>query len=681
MSPKISIVSGTYNRLALLKEMVESVRVSVGGLDYEIVIVDGGSTDGTLKWCKAQKDIRLIEHGELRGAIKAYNDGLFAARGEYVVVMNDDARLVSDTLVIAANYLDEHPEAGQVAFKNILENDNPERKRASYDQAFGYLYGQCCMTRKWLGDLAGWWGQDYHTYAGDTQLGLRVWELGYKVVAVDGCAVIDRVYSDELRDANGGEKAKADSRMFFELWKDRMPPMSEWHAAAASDIHTKAARKQLRTMRFKAVPHGSAPRRGMIEAFSEYGEARQVNQTELVAKHGRAEFQNIAIGLIKDHRPDLLILQAQGPDNFTPETVAYLRKFFPRMKIVNFNGDARVPVPEFNIAMARECHLSLIVSPDLFAEYARDGARNVAYWPISFEPEFSIERAPQINHKLSPSIVFLGSNYGSEMLPGVSLRREMVRRLIDRNLPLHVYGSGWDKIGVQARQTYEDHAGNALIYAQATLGISISHFDNLWGYSSDRLYMLCATGCPALVKTFKGMQAHGFVDGVTCIAWDTLDELEQKINYYLTHADEREAIGQRGREMTLRRHNWQRRAEDLLNMLRVNAPVGGDHSSTYIANHGLGAGYEQPKRMESPNVAIQRQSGVLPGAQGMTLVEYLGGNYGNEPWHGRYAVYNFSKTQPFAWVDRRDVEELLGKVENMKKLFRVAREQSQNVAV
>lgn len=668
--PKLSVVSGTWNRLSLLQEMVESVRVSAGSLPLEIIIVDGGSTDGTLKWCRKQPDIRLIEHGELRGAIKAYNDGLFAAQGEYVVVMNDDARLIGNTLVTAAKYLDEHSDVGQAAFKNVINNPDPARPRAAYGQAFGYLYGQCCMTRKWLGDLAGWWGDDYYTYAGDTQLGLRVWELGYKVIAVDGCAVMDRVYSDELREVNNdGIKEKTDSRLFFTLWKDRMPSVSEWRSATLSDLHEKVARKQLKTLRFKAVPQGSQPRRGMIEAFSVYGPARQINQTDIVDKHGRAEFQNIAIGIVKEHRPDLLILQAQGPDNFTPETVAYLHKLFPQMKIVNFNGDARVPVPEFNIAMARECHLSLIVSPDLFAEYARGGARNVAYWPISFEPDFSVSREKLFDPQAEASIVFMGSNYGTETLPSARLRQEMVMRFALSDLSLRVYGNGWNS-DVSARPTYEDHAGNAQIYAQATMGISISHFDNLWGYSSDRLYMLCATGCPALVKMFKGMEAHGFVDGETCIAWDSLDELEEKARYYLQHADEREAIGKRGQEMTLTRHSWQRRADDLLNMLRVNAPVGGDHSSTYIANHGLGARHEQP-RQYAPNV--QRQAGVLPGSAGMTLIEYLGGNHGTETWYGAYAAYVFSKSQPLAWVDKRDVPTLLERVENRRKLFREAK--------
>ena len=57
----ISLVSGTYNRLPLLKRMVASARQSAADLPLEIVLVDGGSTDGTIAWCKSQPDIVLIE--------------------------------------------------------------------------------------------------------------------------------------------------------------------------------------------------------------------------------------------------------------------------------------------------------------------------------------------------------------------------------------------------------------------------------------------------------------------------------------------------------------------------------------------------------------------------------------------------------------------------------------------
>ena len=67
----ISVVTGTYNRFAMLQRMVASARRSVSTLPIEIIVVDGGSTDGTQAWCKTHPDIVLIEQGELLGACKA----------------------------------------------------------------------------------------------------------------------------------------------------------------------------------------------------------------------------------------------------------------------------------------------------------------------------------------------------------------------------------------------------------------------------------------------------------------------------------------------------------------------------------------------------------------------------------------------------------------------------------
>ena len=49
----IFVVTGTYNRLTMLQRMIASARKSAGTLPTELIVVDGGSTDGTLEWCKS----------------------------------------------------------------------------------------------------------------------------------------------------------------------------------------------------------------------------------------------------------------------------------------------------------------------------------------------------------------------------------------------------------------------------------------------------------------------------------------------------------------------------------------------------------------------------------------------------------------------------------------------------
>jgi glycosyltransferase involved in cell wall biosynthesis len=71
----------------------------------------------------------------------------------------------------------------------------------------------------------------------------------------------------------------------------------------------------------------------------------------------------------------------------------------------------------------------------------------------------------------------------------------------------------------------------------------------------------------------------------------------------------------------------------------------------------------------------------LPGQQGMTLLEYVGGNYGDQTWHGAVTRqrYVFGLSKPISYVDSRDAKQLLNSHYHGKPLFRVAKEQQPKI--
>ena len=81
MDLQLSIVVGTLNRLPYLKEMLASVITCVTVTPYEVIILDGGSEDGTLKFLdqfEQRKDIgsiRVVRHGKRRPVCDVYNEG------------------------------------------------------------------------------------------------------------------------------------------------------------------------------------------------------------------------------------------------------------------------------------------------------------------------------------------------------------------------------------------------------------------------------------------------------------------------------------------------------------------------------------------------------------------------------------------------------------------------------
>jgi len=91
MSPVFSIVLCTYNAEAYLDECIRSL-LNQTFKDFELIIVDDGSMDGTLRHLEAIQDarIRLVKLGSNHGLIYARTQGFSKAKGRYVAIMDAD---------------------------------------------------------------------------------------------------------------------------------------------------------------------------------------------------------------------------------------------------------------------------------------------------------------------------------------------------------------------------------------------------------------------------------------------------------------------------------------------------------------------------------------------------------------------------------------------------------------
>ncbi|MGH9844871.1 MAG: glycosyltransferase, partial [Blastocatellia bacterium] len=92
--PRASVVVVTYNNLALTKLCLESLLRNTGHPNYEIVIVDNHSTDGTpaclQEMAARHRNLRLILNAGNHGFARANNQGLAIATGEHLVLLNND---------------------------------------------------------------------------------------------------------------------------------------------------------------------------------------------------------------------------------------------------------------------------------------------------------------------------------------------------------------------------------------------------------------------------------------------------------------------------------------------------------------------------------------------------------------------------------------------------------------
>jgi glycosyltransferase involved in cell wall biosynthesis len=109
-SPKVSVLIPTFNRVRLIGDAVDSVLAQTLH-DFEIIVVDDGSTDDTAPWIRerygSEGRVRYA-HQENRGIGAARQHGLRLARGEYISLLDDDDYYLPRYLESQAAFLDRH---------------------------------------------------------------------------------------------------------------------------------------------------------------------------------------------------------------------------------------------------------------------------------------------------------------------------------------------------------------------------------------------------------------------------------------------------------------------------------------------------------------------------------------------------------------------------------------------
>ena len=113
MKPKVSIIIPTYNRAHYIGESVDSILAQTFK-DYEIIVVDDGSTDNTREVLKKYGDKVQYVYQNNAGPPAAMNTGVRKARGEYYLILGDDDALMPDMVERQVEVLDKNPDVAFV---------------------------------------------------------------------------------------------------------------------------------------------------------------------------------------------------------------------------------------------------------------------------------------------------------------------------------------------------------------------------------------------------------------------------------------------------------------------------------------------------------------------------------------------------------------------------------------
>ena len=230
----LSVIIVSYNTRGMTLECLETLEPALGGLAAEIIVVDNGSSDGSVAAIRqANPGVRLLGNSVNAGFGAANNQGMQIAKGRFFLLLNSDAFPQPDAVNQLVNYLQAHPKAG-VAGPRILNKDgslqvscyrfpsplhawqeNLWLSRGYSDWAHDcvrdveFVIGACLLVRREVFEQVGGFDETFFMYSEEADWQRRMADRGWTIAFVPDARVA------HLGGASGASEKAAVTGHFF----------------------------------------------------------------------------------------------------------------------------------------------------------------------------------------------------------------------------------------------------------------------------------------------------------------------------------------------------------------------------------------------------------------------------------------------------------------------------------
>ena len=146
----LSIIIVNWNTKELLRDCLHSVFEQTCGLNFEVLVVDNGSSDGSQDMVhKEFPDVTLIKSSENLGFAKANNLGLKMAKGDHLLLLNSDTVIQENAFGNMVDFLKREARAGIVG-PILLNQDNTRQLSAGHFYSLFYTFLSLFLPEKYL---------------------------------------------------------------------------------------------------------------------------------------------------------------------------------------------------------------------------------------------------------------------------------------------------------------------------------------------------------------------------------------------------------------------------------------------------------------------------------------------------------------------------------------------------
>ena len=242
--PRVSLVIPVYNRAELTEQCLLALAENTGDdPDYEVIVVDNGSTDWTPYLLHAfEGDLQVLRHDDNLGFARACNRGAEAARGDLLLFLNNDTVVRPGWLAALVAAADSDPQVGVVGARLLypggervqhagleLRHGVPEHagRNLPWDDPtvtrsrdLDMVTGACMLVRRQLFDELGGFDPEFVNGVEDVDLCLRGRDRGYRVVYCADSIIEHHEGQTEGRFAH----AQQNLQLFAARWGHRFGP-------------------------------------------------------------------------------------------------------------------------------------------------------------------------------------------------------------------------------------------------------------------------------------------------------------------------------------------------------------------------------------------------------------------------------------------------------------------------
>jgi len=245
----LSVVILNWNVRDLLQQCLKSLTTAHGPFSTEVIVVDNASSDDSAAMMRAEfPDVRLVVNTTNRGYAGGNNDGIAAATGRYVLILNPDTQAVGDALSTLASYADAHPDVGVVAPQLLNADGSAQSSRRRFPtlmtalfestwlqpiaprgvlhdyyvldraddetQEVDWAVGACLLVRRQVIQQVGALDEGFFMYSEEMDWCRRIQQAGWKIVYLPQAQVIHHM-------GKSSDQVVAQRHIYFQTSKVR----------------------------------------------------------------------------------------------------------------------------------------------------------------------------------------------------------------------------------------------------------------------------------------------------------------------------------------------------------------------------------------------------------------------------------------------------------------------------